>query len=321
MPTKVRNYCITVNNWTQEQLDAIMEMTCIKYGLLGEEGNMADETPHLQGYIRLKRSMTLTALQKAMKTVGIKCHLEVSKGNSRQNKKYCSKEGITHEWGEDSKQGSRNDLKAIADMLNNGVPMKEIREMYPGQWFRYRKSFDELEKITRREGTLESLKLKMSNVQLRSWQQDIVTRLLHQDNRKVLWVIDEVGNTGKSWLSKYLFVKHGAFEMTGGKTADIAYAYKQQSIVAIDLSRQKKEYFMYSILEDFKNGKIFSPKYESASERFEPAKVVVFSNWHPDYKELSADRWDIVYMGSVPNNVIQNMDQPQEWDKGFYFRD
>jgi hypothetical protein len=48
---------------------------------------------------------------------------------------------------------------------------------------------------------------------------------------------------------------------------------------------------IYSLMESFKNGRIFSPKYESISKTFKPCHVVVFANFIPDHSKLSQDRW------------------------------
>ena len=134
----------------------------------------------------------------------------------------------------------------------------------------------------------------MEKAVLKPWQTKAIKKLLSQDDRKVLWVIDPIGNTGKSFLSKWLAAIHDAFEITSGATKDIAYAYNRQKVVVFDFSRQKQDFVNYAVIEDFKNGRIFSPKYESASIRFESAKVIVFSNWEPDQSMLSKDRWDIM---------------------------
>ena len=49
-------------------------------------------------------------------------------------------------------------------------------------------------------------------------------------------------------------------------------------------------------MECFKNGKIFSPKYNSRRKRFDRAKVIVFANFMSDRSALIADRWDIINM-------------------------
>lgn len=121
-----------------------------------------------------------------------------------------------------------------------------------------------------------------------------------QSDRKVLWVWDATGNTGKTFLGEWLCVHRNAFLITGGKHADIAYAYNLEPYVVFDLTRDQAERIPYPVIESFKNGYLFSPKYESCTKRFAPARVVVFANYRPDEARLSADRWDIRNIGQPP---------------------
>ena len=96
---------------------------------------------------------------------------------------------------------------------------------------------------------------------------------------------------GKSWMPSYLCSIAGAFVVTNGKMCDIAH--DDEKTVLIDLSRTQADKIdhIYSLMESFKNGRIFSPKYESVSKTFEPCHVVVFANFPPEHQKLSQDRW------------------------------
>jgi hypothetical protein len=74
---------------------------------------------------------------------------------------------------------------------------------------------------------------------------------------------------------------------------DIAHAYKYEKITLIDLSRTQADKIdhIYSLMESFKNGRIFSPKYDSVFKTFEPCYVIVFANFIPEHQKLSQDRW------------------------------
>jgi hypothetical protein len=117
------------------------------------------------------------------------------------------------------------------------------------------------------------------------------------DPRKFFWYHDYKGDTGKSWFARYLMAIHKASIFTNGKMAHIAFDYKLEPIVIFDLSRTQADKIdhIYSLIENFKNGIMFSPKYESGTRIFAPPHVIVFSNFIPDIldrgNKLSADRW------------------------------
>jgi len=81
-----------------------------------------------------------------------------------------------------------------------------------------------------------------------------------QTDRKILWVWEPEGNTGKSWLAKWLVVNRKACYLQMGKKTDIAHAYKGEEMVAFDLTRSDKDFLNYDVLESLKNGVFFSPK-------------------------------------------------------------
>ncbi len=299
---------------------AIIALPIDQYGIMGEETG-SNGTDHLQGYLQLNQAQTISAFQKKLKKASIKCTILIARGSPDQNYDYCSKDGKTHEWGQMKKAGKRTDLKEIHDLIESGSTMKEIREQFPGDWYRYRRSFEAHKKEAEAEAILEEIKTEMSSVTLRGWQEEVVERLENQTNRQVLWVCDTIGNTGKSYLSKWLFANKGAFEIVSGKTSDIAFAYGGQNIVIFDLSRQKQSYMNYSVIEHFKNGTMFSSKYESNSLRFKPPKVVVFANWEPDYSMLSKDRWDMYIMREVRSDVPVDTGSDVVARHGFFFQD
>jgi hypothetical protein len=66
--------------------------------------------------------------------------------------------------------------------------------------------------------------------------------------------------------------------------------------VAPDLDDEKRKKFLdplYSLMEDLKDGLMFSGKYDGGPKLFDSPMVVVFANWEPDYTKWSADRYDV----------------------------
>jgi len=115
------------------------------------------------------------------------------------------------------------------------------------------------------------------------------------------------GGNGKTYLAKYLHVNKKAFYATNGKSADIIYAFDESiyDIIVFDFTRDYENYINYSILEQFKNGLLFSPKFNSTVKITTGKKVVVFSNFIPDVSKLSEDRWSIVELDEEGNSHVR----------------
>lgn len=112
-----------------------------------------------------------------------------------------------------------------------------------------------------------------------------------------MWCWEDTGNTGKTYLARWLLCWRDAYLVTGGKWADIIYAYGDERYVVFDLTRDQVDKVPYNLMEKFKNGFAFSGKYESRARVFAPARVVVFANFEPERTKLSADRWDVRHIG------------------------
>lgn len=81
-----KNYCYTLNNYTsRNQVEVLNDISDYHvYGFeVGENG-----TPHVQGYIHLKKKMRITGLIKVLQA-----HYILAKGNAEENRKYCTKDG------------------------------------------------------------------------------------------------------------------------------------------------------------------------------------------------------------------------------------
>lgn len=130
------------------------------------------------------------------------------------------------------------------------------------------------------------------------------TSLISQPERKVTWYWDAGGNTGKTFLADWLDVWRDTFVVTGGKYADIAYAFNYEEYIVFDYARDYagdvdgKDRFPYKLLEDFKNKRVFSTKYRCIIKKAASCHLIVFTNFAPDRKKLSPDRWDVHRLGN-----------------------
>lgn len=144
---------------------------------------------------------------------------------------------------------------------------------------------------------------------LRQEQKDIADRFKDYEDplfgRKVYWFFEEKGNWGKSILCKYLVDQEEAF-IVQGKNNDILFGISEYvskhgnspKIVIVDVPRCNQGHVSYQAIESIKNGCLYSSKYESGMIRFDSPHVLVFSNQIPEVHNLSADRWEIEYLGN-----------------------
>lgn len=148
------------------------------------------------------------------------------------------------------------------------------------------------------------------NVTLRPWQQKMLKVIEYCDSpRQIIWLIDPIGNNGKTFLSYYLRDMMEAIRVPNANSNDFAFAYDYQKIVVFDYTRESKDHVNYDLLEDLKNGSIWSPKYQSAVKSWKfNAKVVCFANFPPKYEALSHDRW---YVLELKDGKLRRTRAPQ----------
>jgi len=166
----------------------------------------------------------------------------------------------------------------------------------------------------------------------RPWQQAVLQIADGPvQNRKVHVVVDQTGNTGKSFLAKYLMITKGALTMDAVSKRDMAYIFLQRidsghsvPIVCIDIARSivgsgLQEHLpntaltaVWNFVESLHNGSIVNTKYESKIRVFDQPHVFLFTNHPIDVNEytLSRDRWHIMNLNA---GVLQDYN-PHRWD-------
>lgn len=109
MPTQKKAYSFTLNNYTDEEYNAICSVLRDEtiYGIVGKEVG-ASGTSHLQGYALFKRPYHFKSVKDRYLP---RCHIEVSAGTPDDNRRYCSKDGQFVEFGTiPSKKRGRDEL-------------------------------------------------------------------------------------------------------------------------------------------------------------------------------------------------------------------
>lgn len=283
-------WCFTLNNYTEDEVKHVQELvpdmaTFVLYGKeTGEEG-----TPHLQGYIQFNKDLRLSAIKKKLP----RAHLEVARGSPEQNIEYCSKDGDVFTKGKlrQRNSGKRNDLELFKEAVKDGnFSIDNLREEHSDVFAKYPRFCREYIQASIPEPELPSYALF-------PWQAALSETLKGDpDDRKIIFVVDTAGNSGKTWFAKYfcsLFPDKTQY-MESSKKADMAYALNPGiKTLFINVTRTQNEFFNYSFIESVKDGMVFSSKYESGLKRLGNCHVVVMMNQRPDETALSRDRYSI----------------------------
>ena len=163
--------------------------------------------------------------------------------------------------------------------------------------------------ILRREYR-EAMKTKLPTPQveviLRLWQERLV-EVMKPSEREIIWIVDPAGNEGKSWFQKYLKDIHGlrVFDANIRRSSKcILHILSKEIVSLIDIflfnvpRSFNMDEFPYEMLEELKDGKAESIKYNSIKLQVNtPNTVLVFSNENPDKERMSKDRWIIYLIG------------------------
>lgn len=139
-----RNYCFTLNNYTNEEEKEIyifFESYC-KYGVYGYEIGKIENTPHLQGFFVLKNP---ARFKKVINDFVKRAHIEKCKGDYISNINYCSKDNKIVEFGNKNElgQGRRNDIKKFVENIKDNSNIYLI-ENYPVEYLKYYKAVDKI---------------------------------------------------------------------------------------------------------------------------------------------------------------------------------
>lgn len=128
-------WCFTINNYTPDEEQLVKSLAeQAKYLICGREVG-ASGTPHLQGFINLKKKKRFAAMKAAL---GGRCHLEPARGDDCSNKDYCSKGGdILIEEGVPQKERQRSDLAAACEHVTQGGDIREVARIFPETFVRH----------------------------------------------------------------------------------------------------------------------------------------------------------------------------------------
>jgi len=289
---RAKHWCFTLNNYTQQDVDRLANLAGVDYLIFGKEVG-ASGTPHLQGYVAFQ---SRKRLQQCIQEIG-QAHFSITR-MIEQSIEYCKKDGDFIEIGTPPKgNGKRCDLEEFKQTVREGVlDLKELRELHSTVCARYpmfvRSYVNDLKP-----------KVCVDLHPLMPWQANLNGILILPPHpREIIFVVDTVGNQGKSWFCRYYSDLHDNCQIIlPGKKADMAFTIDDSKrVFLVDAPRSKQgEFVQYDFLEELKNGMVFSPKYESIVKKFKTPHVVVMMNEEPDMNKLSNDRYNIIRLTNI----------------------
>jgi len=286
-----QRWCFTLNNWTPDDVARIRALApTVRYLVFGREVGVGG-TPHLQGFVIFNTRKRLRGVKDLL---GDRCHLEPARGTSGQASDYCKKDNDFEEFGQVPVAGKTNRFEEFRDWIT-GLGYRpsdtEIAQEYPSMFLQYGE---------RVHGFIDALFPNPVQVEgdFRPYQQNLADILRGQpDDRTIIFVVDEQGGMGKTWFcKKWLADNPNTQYLSIGKRDDLAFSINEQCVYFLfDLPRSQSEFLQYSVLEQLKNGLVYSPKYNSRTKVLgHNTHVVVFMNERPDMTKLSADRYRII---------------------------
>jgi len=298
--TRARSWCFTLNNYDdvdQQRLRNLGGDAGVSYLVFGRELAPTTGTPHLQGFVTFKNAKVLAIVKRL---VSDRAHYDKSYGTPDSAAIYCKKGGDYEEFGTAPVgTGKRTDLLDFIEWLQSLRTRPSLREIIVAFPSLYNRSGPRLWDFV--DVHVPRPILAPADSTLRPWQQDLVSDLSDgdADDRTITFVVDPVGNTGKSFFCRYMMTTRDDVQILRvGKRDDLAHAIDQNKhIFLIDVPRSQMEFLQYSILEMLKDRTVFSPKYHSGTKVLSTTPyVVVFCNEAPDMNKLSEDRYDIKYI-------------------------
>jgi len=285
---RAKNWCFTLNNYDENdiaKLSNLVRNNHAMYVIFGKEQAPTTGTHHLQGFVAFSKQLRMSAVKEI--TSRRMC-LNVAKGSPLQNKEYCSKDGDFKEFGIlPSPQGKRTDLEDFKKCVREGNYSRSyLLENHSMVMSKHRLFCREYIQLHLQTPVFE-------DHPLRPWQQKVYDFLEETpDDRTILFVVDTVGNAGKTWFAHWYASRHENTQvLLPGKKADMTYCLDpSKTVFFVDCPRSKSDTLQYDFLEEVKNGFVFSPKYESDNKVFKRPHLVVLLNEYPDDAKMSADR-------------------------------
>lgn len=140
---KVREWSMTL--WDKPVYDEKQ----MRYFISGKEECPETKRIHYQTYIYFYNAKSFDEVRKYFNKRNI--HIEITKGEPKENIAYCSKDEDYEEFGEMPNQGKRTDLNDLADEISKGKKVDDIALENPIIFHQYGRTLNKLEDLALRK--------------------------------------------------------------------------------------------------------------------------------------------------------------------------
>lgn len=135
--------------WENSRYESLIGKQGVRYIAYGLETCPTSGRPHHQGWLCFKTQKT--SVKAVAKLLGC-AHVEPMEGSLQSNNRYCSKESELVKFGDEPRQGDRNDLKAVVKRIRDGeTTADEICLDDPAYYHMYGRTLQKAEDILNRK--------------------------------------------------------------------------------------------------------------------------------------------------------------------------
>jgi len=282
----------------------------------------ANGKEHIQMYLQTKATVRATAIKKKFDEWVVAWHFirQAERGGTNAEcAAYCQKEDTRKpgcepfQCGEMVKgKGQRTDIMTAVAAVAAGRSVFDIIQEEPAM-LRLR---SHLLAHGRDGAALRREQEALAGIpEAHDWQQQCLSHLLEQGDRKITWVWDPKGCSGKTTLIRHIQASQGIGNVAllrGGKAADLIHVWVNRGCpgtVIFDLARSRGHIVhLCELMENLKDGNVVTTKYDSRDIPTTSVRVLVLSNSPPPSDGgrdvWTRDRYDLWTVDSGESDVV-----------------
>lgn len=290
---KHTHWIITLNNPNQFTLHGLWESRgADMHYLCGQLEEGQNGTTHIQAYLQLKKDQRASYVRDMF--LGL-AHIEWCRDNDAC-RRYCMKTetrvGGPWEFGQVKKNKGPHGGRTLGELM--ALSHDERLSLNAPQYNSLVRAEEHWRKHQKKERGPFAFPLRI-------WQRQLLARLGVAEDRRITWIYDPQGGSGKTRFGSWLGSETNSIYITIEKKENLLYIVDDcHYTIIMDVARSEIEFLNYATLEKLKDGFWVNGKYEGKRvHREDPANVIVFANQMPDVDKLSRDRWEIYRIREV----------------------